>query len=120
MVKTYGLTHLSLEVADPEASLRFYESLFGVKEYFRDEDSIQVLGPGEKDVIAFVQSENAGVRGGVTHFGFRLTAREDIDAAIETAKMIGATILRIGEFAPGYPYLFIADPDGYEIEIWYE
>jgi hypothetical protein len=24
------------------------------------------------------------------------------------------------EFCPGEPYLFAKDPDGYEIEIWYE
>ena len=75
MIKTYGLTHLNLEVADPEASLRFYQQMFGVKEYFRDENSIQVQGPGEKDVLAFVRSDNAGVVGGISHFGFRLMLR---------------------------------------------
>ncbi len=25
-----------------------------------------------------------------------------------------------GEFVPGEPYLFCRDPDGYELEIWYE
>ncbi len=25
-----------------------------------------------------------------------------------------------GEFAPGLPYAFVRDPDGYEIEIWFE
>ena len=74
MIETYGLTHLNLEVADPEASLRFYQQMFGVKEYFRDENSIQVQGPGEKDVLAFVRSDNAGVVGGISHFGFRLMA----------------------------------------------
>lgn len=54
MIKTHGLTHLSLDVADPELSLQFYASLFGVREYFRDANSIQVLGPGEHDVLAFV------------------------------------------------------------------
>jgi hypothetical protein len=32
----------------------------------------------------------------------------------------GGTILRRGDFSPGEPYLFAADPDGYEIEIVYE
>lgn len=26
----------------------------------------------------------------------------------------------VGEFVPGEPYLFAADPDGYEVEVWYE
>ena len=25
-----------------------------------------------------------------------------------------------GECAPGLPYAFVKDPDGYEIEIWFE
>ncbi|HEX7516709.1 MAG TPA: hypothetical protein VF345_05420 [Chthoniobacterales bacterium] len=25
-----------------------------------------------------------------------------------------------GEFCPGEPYLFFTDPDGYEVEIWFE
>lgn len=74
MVKTYGLTHISLSVRDPERSLRFYRDVFGVREYYRDENSIQALGPGEHDVLAFDQSRRGvGKRGGLDHFGFRLT-----------------------------------------------
>jgi len=120
MIKTHGLTHLNLEVADPAASLHFYSSLFGVKEYFRDADSIQVLGPGPRDVLAFVRGKTAGKVGGISHFGFRLTDPNDIDAAVAEAEKVGARILRRGEFGPGLPYVYIADPDGYEIEIWYE
>jgi len=120
VIKTFGLTHINLEVADPDVSLRFYSSVFGVKEYFRDGDSIQVLGPGPHDVLAFVRSKAAGKVGGISHFGFRLTDPDDIDDAVATAERAGARIIRRGEFAPGLPFVYIADPDGYEIEIWYE
>ena len=120
MISTYGLSHINLEVKDPEASLAFYKKLFGVKEYFRDEQSIQVLGPGKKDVLAFVKSDRAGQVGGISHFGFRLKAADDITLAIESAQAAGATIKSSGEFSPGFPFLFIFDPDGYEIEIWFE
>ena len=120
MIKTYGLSHINLEVADPEVSLRFYAELFGVKEYFRDDECIQVLGPGPHDVLAFVRSARAGTAGGISHFGFRLTKAADIDEAVEAATRAGARILRRREFSPGFPFLYILDPDGYEIEIWYE
>lgn len=120
MIKTHGLTHLNLEVRDPDVSLKFYQSMFGVKEYYRDAGSIQVQGPGEHDVIAFVRSDRAGATGGISHFGFRLLQPTDIEIARETASRLGATIVKTGEFAPGYPYLYVLDPDGYEIEIWYE
>lgn len=27
---------------------------------------------------------------------------------------------KTGEFVPGEPYVFASDPDGYEVELWYE
>ena len=120
MIRTHGLTHISLSVEDPERSLAFYEKLLGVREYHRDADSIQVLGPGEKDVIVFERRPLAGRPGGIDHFGFRLTDPADIDDAVRTAEEAGAVILRRGEFAPGSPYVYLEDPDGYTIEIWYE
>jgi len=121
MFQSHGLTHISLAVRDLERTLQFYTKVFGVREYFRDASSVQVLGPGPHDVIAFEHNPTAsGMRGGITHFGFRLQQPGDIDAAIAEVERAGGTILRRGEFAPGYPYVYVADPDGYEIEIWYE
>ena len=53
MIKTHGLSHVALSVSDPDRSLAFYKSVFGVREYFRSESTIQVLGPGPFDVLAF-------------------------------------------------------------------
>ena len=79
MIRTHGLTHISLSVRDPERSLAFYRELFGVREYFRDENSIQVLGPGPHDVIVFERKPSrAGKSGGV--------------------------VKERGEFVPGEPY----------------
>jgi predicted enzyme related to lactoylglutathione lyase len=44
----------------------------------------------------------------------------DIDAAVAEVDGAGGKVLRRGEFAPGLPYAYVADPDGYEIELWYE
>ena len=121
MVRTHGLTHLSLAVRDPDASVAFYSKVFGVREYYRDESSIQVQGPGPHDVIAFERdAKHAGKRAGIDHFGFRLVKAADIDLAVEEVKRAGGRVLRRGEFAPGFPFAFVEDPDGYEIEIWYE
>jgi catechol 2,3-dioxygenase-like lactoylglutathione lyase family enzyme len=121
MVKTHGLTHISLAVRDPERSLAFYSAVFGVREYFRDEQQIQVQGPGPYDVIAFERAETmAGRDGGITHFGFRLTQPSDIDLAISETEKAGGKILRRGEFALGFPFAYVTDLDGYEIEIWFE
>ena len=121
MLKTHGLTHISLAVRDLERTLQFYVQAFGVREYFRDATSIQVQGPGAHDVIAFEENPDvAGSPGGISHFGFRLVSPSDIHSAIDEVQRAGGKLLRRGEFAPGYPYAYVADPDGYEIEIWYE
>ena len=120
MVKTHGLTHLSLSVRDPEASLAFYRAVFGVEEYFRDETSIQVKGPGPHDILAFERRDAAGRKGGIDHFGFRLTTPDDIDVAVSEVERAGGLVISRGEFGPGLPFAYVADPDGYTIEIWFE
>ena len=120
-IRTHGLTHVALAVKDPQRSLEFYARVFGVKEYYRDETTIQVQGPGPHDVLAFERNRKAaGVAGGIIHFGFRLKRAKDIDAAVAAVQDAGGTVTSQGEFAPGLPYAFVRDPDGYEIEIWYE
>jgi catechol 2,3-dioxygenase-like lactoylglutathione lyase family enzyme len=48
MIKTHGLTHISLKVSDMDKSVQFYKDVFGVVEYYRDEQNVQVKGPSPK------------------------------------------------------------------------
>lgn len=121
MAHTFGLTHLSLRVANLDRAVHFYAAAFGVVEYYRDAESVQVKGPGPRDVLAFeLAASGAGVVGGITHFGFRLERPEDIDPAVADVLAAGGRLLRRGEFAPGLPFAYVADPDGYVIELWFE
>jgi len=121
MVRTYGLTHLALAVRDPERSVQFCRELFGVRELYRDAESIQVETPGAHDVIGLEKDpRKAGKSSGISHFGFRLVSPNDVSAAAKQAEAAGGHVLRQGEFVPGGPYRLVADPDDYEVEIWYE
>jgi catechol 2,3-dioxygenase-like lactoylglutathione lyase family enzyme len=121
MIPSHGLTHLALAVRDVERSLDFYRQVFGVEPYFRGEGRIHVRTPGCHDVITFDQTlPEPGRSAGIIHFGFRLRSPADIDAAVREAENAGGKLLRRGEFAPGFPFAYIADPDGYELEIWFE
>jgi catechol 2,3-dioxygenase-like lactoylglutathione lyase family enzyme len=119
-VPTHGLTHIGLAVKDPERAARFYAEVFGCKAYYRDAEQVQVLDPGH-GVLAFERDpERAGQMAGVTHFGFRLKEAKDIEAAVRAVEQAGGKVTERGEFAPGVPYCYARDPDGYAIEIWWE
>ena len=120
-VKTHGLTHVALAVRDPQRSMRFYREVLGTVSVYESHDFVQVQTPGSRDVIVFERKpRGAGKAGGVMHFGFRLQRPEDIQHAEDVVRKAGGTIRDRGEFVPGEPYVFFEDPDGYEVEIWYE
>jgi catechol 2,3-dioxygenase-like lactoylglutathione lyase family enzyme len=119
-VKTHGLTHIALAVKDPQRSFDFYRRVLGVVAVYTQADFIQAQTPGSRDVIVFERGRHAGKSGGVSHFGFRLTTAADLPVALRAIKAAGGTITSHGEFVPGEPYVFFKDPDGYEVEIWYE
>ena len=122
MIKTQGLTHIHLVVRDLERSLRFYQSVFGMEERFRDGPKMVFLNtPGSPDLITLnedpAEVQLAGVNGGVAHFGFRLADSADLDAAIADVEAQGGKLIRRGEHAPGANFAYIQDPDGYVIEL---
>ena len=119
---TYGLTHLAIVVKDLKKTKEFYTNVFDMEVMYDTEDFIQLTTPGCNDVIVFEKNEKiqVGSSGGIIHFGFRLRNPEDIDNVLKKIKNAGGRIKDKGEFVPGSPYVFFEDPDGYEVEVWYE
>ncbi len=120
-MKHHGLTHVALAVRDVRRSLAFYRKVLGVVAVYEEEDSIQAQTPGTHDVLVFERDpRRAGKRGGVAHFGFRLVKPVPVATIVRRVRRGGGKVLSKGEFAPGLPFVFFADPDGYEVEVWYE
>jgi predicted enzyme related to lactoylglutathione lyase len=124
--KTYGLTHLAIAVKDLNRTLAFYQKVFEVEVMYHENDFLQVTTPGSHDIIVFEKKrgDSPGYRdgdtGGIAHFGFRLRNAEDIDEMAKRIREARGKIVGKGEFVPGEPYIFFKDPDGYEVEVWYE
>lgn len=122
MIRSAGLYHLHLHVADLERSLRFYTEVFGMRELFRDGPLMVFLQtPGSKDLLTLngdaALARTAGAAAGVDHFGFQLAPGESLDQAIAEVEKAGGKLLRRGEHAPGHGYAYVTDPDGYTIEL---
>ena len=122
MIGTQGLTHIHLMVRNLDRSLTFYKRVFGLEERFREGRHMVFLNkPGSQDLITLnedpQEGEVAGVNGGVNHFGFRLTDSSGLDGAITEVEAAGGTLIKRGEHAPGVPFAYIRDPDGYVIEL---
>lgn len=122
MVKTEGLYHIHLVVRDLERSLDFYREVFGVQELFRSgPHMVFVTTPGSRDLITLnedpAEVDKAGHGGGVGHFGFRLTDVAKLDDAVQEVVRAGGQLQSRGEHAPGAPFAYVRDPDGYLIEL---
>jgi len=121
MIKTLGLTHIHLMVKDMDRSLHFYKTAFGMREKFRYGSEMVFLNtPGSCDLIALHQAkpeEETGASGGISHYGFQLEDKAQIDAAVEQVIAAGGKLKQRGEFGPDLPFAYVNDPDGYEIEL---
>jgi catechol 2,3-dioxygenase-like lactoylglutathione lyase family enzyme len=120
--ETYGLTHLAIRVRDVKRTLAFYQEVFDAKVMYEEKTWAQITTPGNHDVIVFEQSDekSIGKTGGIVHFGYRLREPGYLAEMVRRITQAGGEIKDQGEFVPGSPYVFFFDPDGYEVEIWYE
>jgi catechol 2,3-dioxygenase-like lactoylglutathione lyase family enzyme len=127
MVRSYGLTHIQLSVANLQRSLKFYQSAIGLVERFRlGEDCVMLGAPGARDVVTINADSSAdrdamGKTGGIAHFGFRLHTEGDLESALALASESGGTVLKRGTRSAGphrEAWAFVRDPDGYEVELF--
>jgi catechol 2,3-dioxygenase-like lactoylglutathione lyase family enzyme len=120
-----GIRHVHLLVADSDRAVAFYREAFGMLERFRDGPIVFVGTPAGGDSLALHQATTeaerarVGRQGGWEHFGIHLRDRSTggVDAAIERVTAAGGALLERGQHASGPPYAYVADPDGYVIEL---
>jgi catechol 2,3-dioxygenase-like lactoylglutathione lyase family enzyme len=122
VLRTFGLTHTALPVADLDRSIKFYQSLLGAEVRYRTDDAADIGTPGCHDVITLQRTQDAptGDMGALGHIGFRLRQPEDLQALTDAVVAAGGAVSDTGHFTPDEPYVFAKDPDGYLIELWYE
>ena len=122
-IETRGIRHVHLLVSDQARSVAFYDHVFGMKIGFRDGNIVFLHSPdGHDDLalhLAITDEELArvGHHGGMEHFGITVKDRNQLDQAVALVVEAGGALVDKGEHAPGVPYAYVRDPDGYVIEI---
>jgi catechol 2,3-dioxygenase-like lactoylglutathione lyase family enzyme len=125
---TPAFTHCALHVADLDASIAFYERYCGmtiVKEHGEGKSRVVwLVSPGAEDRFVFVLLGDGPVRTpdeeDMTHYGFGVPSREDVDRIAALAKEEGCLHWEPREYAPPTGYLCgVKDPTGYIIEFSY-
>ncbi len=122
------LTHCALHVRDLDESIAFYESYCGltvVKEHGRGHDrTVWMASPADDPRFVLVLLGGGPIReqskDDMTHYGFAVARREDIDAVAERGRGEGRLFWEPQEFPAPTGYLCaVKDPSGYIIEFSY-
>ena len=124
---TPAATHCALHVHDLAESIAFYERYCGmrvVREHGRKEPTVWMAAKGQERQFVLVLvsggERRRQSRNDMTHYGFAVAAREDIDRIAERAREEGRLFWEPMELPPPVGYLCgVEDPNGYVVEFSY-
>ena len=125
---TPAFTHCALHVRDLDRSIAFYRSYCGlevVKEHGEGSGrAVWLASPGEEQNFVLVLiaggPAHAQAEDDMTHYGFGVASREDIDNIAERGRKDGCLHWEPRDHPPPTGYLCaVKDPTGYIIEFSY-
>jgi catechol 2,3-dioxygenase-like lactoylglutathione lyase family enzyme len=114
------LDHLSLQCADMDASLAFYDAVLAPLGGHRIMDHGAAVGYGTDFPCFWLGAQQTGDGFRESHVAFRAHSREAVVAFRDAAVAAGAAVLhepRVWpEYHAGYFGAFVRDPDGNNVE----
>ena len=118
MIKTNGLNHIALQVKDPERTAQFYTDLFNMEITRSTPEMTFLKTVGSTDMMTLNRSEaEVTPKQGMVHFGF-IVEPDQFDAALSMIQAKATPIVSGPGRRDQGRYVFIADPDGYTVEIF--
>lgn len=119
-----GINHITIRVNDIERAEEFYGDLMGFELVRKMGKSMAVYKVGDEDTLVLVEAETsydpASRDYRVDHFGFYLDSPEEVDELAKYFRENEVTILSGPANRKRGRFLFISDPDGNMIELFYE
>jgi catechol 2,3-dioxygenase-like lactoylglutathione lyase family enzyme len=123
-----AFTHCALHVRDLDQSITFYRSYCGlelVKEHGEGTGrAVWLASPGQEGNFVLVLLGDGSAReqdqDDMTHYGFAVASRNEIDTIAERGRKDGCLHWEPRDYAPPTGYLCaVKDPTGYVIEFSY-
>lgn len=119
-----GLNHITIRVNDIERAEEFYGEVLGFELVRKMGQSMAVYKVGDEDTLVLVEAETsydpASRDYRVDHFGFYVDSAERVDELAKYFREHEVTIMSGPANRKRGRFLFISDPDGNMIEIFYE
>ncbi len=119
-----GLNHITIRVNDIERAEEFYGDILGFELLRKMGKSMAVYQVGDEDTLVLVEAETSydptsrDYR--VDHFGFYVDSPDEVDEMAEYFREREVSILSGPANRKRGRFVFISDPDGNMIEIFYE
>jgi len=119
-----GLNHITIRVNDIEDAEAFYGDMLGFELLRKMGQSMAVYRVGSEDTLVLVEAETsydpASRDYRVDHFGFFVDSPERVDELADYFAEQEVTILSGPANRKRGRFVFISDPDGNMIEIFYD
>ncbi len=114
-----NINHLHLKVASVERAAAFYERCFGLRRYVSHGEILFMRDEAGMD-LALAPSAEAATPPPWFHLGFRLDSSAEVEALHERLEAAGVAIRCPLTLEEDFTFFRCADPDGYELEIYWE
>jgi catechol 2,3-dioxygenase-like lactoylglutathione lyase family enzyme len=122
--KPSGLNHITIRVNDIERAEEFYGTILGFELVRKMGQSMAVYRIGNEDTLVLVEAETsydpASRDYRVDHFGFFVDSASQVDELASYFREQEVTVLSGPANRKRGRFVFISDPDGNMIEIFYE
>lgn len=119
-----GINHITIRVNDIERAEEFYGEVLGFELVRKMGQSMAVYRVGDEDTLVLVEAETsydpASRDYRVDHFGFYVDSPDRVDELAEYFKQQEVTVLSGPANRKRGRFVFISDPDGNMIEIFFE
>lgn len=114
-MKTRGLCHMAINVADMDRSIRFYTDMFEMEVLRRTRDMAFLHTPGSQDNLALFRAAGPVRPSGMAHFGFAVD-EVNLNRAMDYIRSNKIKTMT-DQATITDRFIYVLDPDGYVIQI---